>query len=151
MHAIPDEWKRGIILPFYKGKGSRQECKNYRGITLLSCPGKVFAHVILTRIKPLLLQRRRPEQSGFTPGRSTLDRILALNILQQTRTDFAQSLWVAYVDLKAAFDSVDRAALWTLLLSLGIPPKLVELIKCLYTDTVSAVRMDGSLSDFFPI
>ena len=37
------DWRKGIILPFYKGKGSRQECKNYRGITLLSVPGKVFA------------------------------------------------------------------------------------------------------------
>jgi len=34
---VPDDWRKGIILPFYKGKGSRQECKNYRGITLLSC------------------------------------------------------------------------------------------------------------------
>ena len=36
--CVPDNWRKGIIYPFYKGKGSRQECKNYRGITLLSCP-----------------------------------------------------------------------------------------------------------------
>ena len=45
--CVPDDWRKGIILPFYKGKGSRQECKNYRGITLLSYPGKVLAHLIL--------------------------------------------------------------------------------------------------------
>ena len=37
-----------------------------------------------------------------------------------------QPLWVAYVDLKAAFDSVDRTALWQLLLSVGLPHRIVE-------------------------
>ena len=46
----PRRLARGVILPFYKGKGSRQDCSNYRGITLLSVPGKVFAHVLLSRV-----------------------------------------------------------------------------------------------------
>ena len=45
--SAPDDWKRGIILPFYKNKGARSECKNYRGITLLSVPGKIYAHSVL--------------------------------------------------------------------------------------------------------
>ena len=62
----------------YKGKGPRTVCSNYRPITLLSVPGKVFAHVLLARIQPLIDQSRRPQQSGFTAGRSTIDAILAL-------------------------------------------------------------------------
>jgi len=45
--------------------------------------------------------------------------IATLNMLHQTRREFSQPLWVAYVDLKAAFDSVDRNTLWQLLSSLG--------------------------------
>jgi len=52
---VPEEWHQGIIIPLYKGKGSRSECRNYRGITLLSVPGKVFSHVLLARIRPVLL------------------------------------------------------------------------------------------------
>jgi hypothetical protein len=55
------------------------------------------------------------------------------------------------VDLKAAFDSVDLPALWSLLRSLGIPLKIVGLIQELYTDTLSSVRMEGNLSDWFYI
>jgi len=44
---MPSDWKKGIILPLYKGKGSRRKCKNYRGITPLSTPDKVFALSLL--------------------------------------------------------------------------------------------------------
>ena len=63
--TVPEEWCRGIFVPIYKGKGSRSEGKNYRGITLLSVPGKMFMHVVLSRIKPTLLACRGQEQIGF--------------------------------------------------------------------------------------
>ena len=142
--------EKGIILPFHKGKGSsRRDCKNYRGITLLSVPGKAFAHILLARVKDRLLLLRRKEQTGFTPRRSTIDRIITLTTLLQARREFRQPMWIAYIDLKAAFDSVDRAALWALLLSIGIPRQIVDLIKELDTDTMSAVRVDEMLSDWF--
>ena len=51
----------------------------------------------------------------------------------------------------AAFDSVDCTALWQLLLSIGLPHRIVELFKALYTDTVSCVRADGCESEWFPV
>ena len=72
-------------------------------------------------------------------------------MIYQQRREFNQPLWVAYVDLKAAFDSVDCTALWQLLLSVGLPHRMVELFKALYTDTVSCVRADGCESEWFPV
>jgi len=89
------DWKKGITLPLHKGKGSRRECKNYRGITLLSTSGKLFALTLLARIKTKLLEVRRPEQSGFTPHRLTVDRIITLNTLLQTHREFNKPLWIA--------------------------------------------------------
>jgi len=105
---VPCAWKEGIIISLYKGKGPRNDCASYRPISLLSVPGKVFAHVLLIRIDPLLRSKRRFEQSGFTSGRSTMDAILALRLLSEVHREFSQPLHVAFVDLKAAFDSVDR-------------------------------------------
>jgi len=117
---------QGIMIPLYKGNGSKSECSNYRGITLLSVPGKVFAH-ILARIKPTLLSRRRPQQSGFTPGHSMCDRIATLCNIAQQRQDLGYPTFAAFVDLRAAFDSLSRPALWLILTRLGIPNKIVRL------------------------
>ena len=95
----------------------------------------MFVHVLLDQIKSLLLSRRRQGQSGFTPGHSTVD--LTLNILSQTRREFHKSLFAAYVDLKAAFYSVDRQVLWQLLQALGLPRKIVRMIEVLYMNTES--------------
>ena len=149
--VIPLDWRKGIIVPIWKGKGDRQDCTNYRGITLLSVPGKVLAHILLSRIRPHLLQTQRPAQSGFTPKKSTVDRILALRILVERRLEFRQRVFAAYVDLKKAFDSVHREALWRIMEHRGIPAGIVALLASLYSGTVSAVRVAGGISEFFPV
>ena len=80
-------------------------------MTLLSVPGKVFARTILDRVRRHLLEHQRPEQSGFSPKRSTIDRILALRVLTERRLEFRQGLLTADVDLCKAFNSVNRDAL----------------------------------------
>ena len=118
---------------------------------LLSVPGKVFARIILDRVRHLLLEHQCPEQSGFTPKRSTIDRILALQVLTERRREFWQGLLAAYVYLCKAFDSVNQDALWRILGLCGVPPKLIDLMSELYSGTESAVRCSDTISDLFPV
>ena len=83
------------------------DCNNYRGIILLNVPGKVFAHLILNSIHDHLVLTQRPQQAGFTPKRSTIDRILGLHVLIERRLEYRPGFLAAYVDFKKAFDSVD--------------------------------------------
>ena len=46
---IPTDWIDAIIVILFK-KGDRSLCDNYRGISLLSAVGKVFAGIILQRL-----------------------------------------------------------------------------------------------------
>ena len=41
----PRDWQTGVIIPIFK-KGDRKQCTNYRGISLLSLPGKVYAKAL---------------------------------------------------------------------------------------------------------
>ena len=45
-----EDWRSAVIVPLYKGKGERSECKNYRGISLLSVVGKIYAGILVDRV-----------------------------------------------------------------------------------------------------
>ena len=86
--TIPPDWKKGLVIPISKRKGNCQDSNNYRGITLLTVPGKVLAHLLLMQIRRYLLKYQKPEQSWLTPGKSTTDLILALRLLVERRREF---------------------------------------------------------------
>jgi len=75
---------------------------NSREVTLLSVPGKVFAQIIIHRVSHHLLDYQRPEQSSFTPNWSTINCILALQVLTDHRWEFQQRVLKAPVDLHKA-------------------------------------------------
>ena len=89
----------------------------------------VLKPLYFARLEPLLHRKRRPQQSGFTKNRSTLDAILALRLLSEIHREFQKPLYAAYIDLKAAFDSVDRSALWKARRGAGLPNTLVDLLR----------------------
>ena len=146
---VPQIWKDATIVPVYKGKGCKQTCSNYRPISLLSVIGKLFASILLDYSQQTFLDFRLPEQSGFTPGRSTCDAILTLRILSDIHRLYRRPLYVAYIDFKAAFDSVDRSALWAALSSLDLPDPLHELICELHNGTSAKVLVNNTLSPSF--
>ncbi|XP_048481496.1 uncharacterized protein LOC125489526 [Plutella xylostella] len=47
---VPGDWCGAVIVTLYKGKGSQQDCRNYRGISLLSIVGKLYAKVLIERV-----------------------------------------------------------------------------------------------------
>ena len=122
---IPDDWRRGIILPFWKRKGDRLTCANHRGITLLSIPGKLLALILHRRSVSAIRSRRRIQQAGFMPGRSTIDQIFALRQIIEKCNEHNRTLYIAFVDFNAAFDSIDRISLWDLIASLACPQNYV--------------------------
>ncbi|KER19410.1 hypothetical protein T265_15549, partial [Opisthorchis viverrini] len=67
----------------------------------------------------------------------------------EQRHCFQQPTVVVFLDLKAAFDSVDRQALWQCLRSKGVPSKFLTLIKALYANSRGRVKVYGKLSPEF--
>ena len=110
------------IITLYKNKGDRSDCNNYRGISLLSIVGKVFARVVLARLQ-VLAERIYPEsQCGFRAERSTVDMIFSVRQLQEKCREQQMPLYIAFIDLTKAFDLVSRKGLFQLLKKIGCPP-----------------------------
>jgi len=58
---------------------------------------------------------------------------------------------ISSIDFKKAYDSVRKEVLYNILIELGIPMKLVMLIKMCLTETYSRVWVGKNLSNMFPI
>jgi len=148
--AIPENWKMGLICPVHK-KGDRYVCSNYRGITLLDATYKVLSNVIYAKILPYAEHLVGEYQSGFKPNRSTIDQIFIIRQLLEKAWEQNISVHQLFVDFKQAYDTVNRTALYGILRRLGIPQKLINLIRAMLQDSQGRVVLQGKLSDCFPI
>ncbi|KAK2142355.1 hypothetical protein NP493_4917g00000 [Ridgeia piscesae] len=108
---VPQPWKDASIVTIYK-KGDRTNCGNYRGISLLSIAGKIFARIVLNRLSTHITPEVVPEiQCGFIGNRSTVDMIFCLRQLQEKCIEQDRPLYMVFVDFSKAFDTVGRTGL----------------------------------------
>ena len=149
--TVPQDMRDANIVTLYKNKGDRSDCNNYRGISLLSVVGKVFARVALTKLQ-ILAERTLPEsQCGFRTGRSTIDMIFSVRQLQEKCREQRRPLFIAFIDLTKAFDLVSRRGLFNLLEKIGCPPKLLSVISSFHNNMKGTVNYDGATSEPFDI
>ncbi|TWW77544.1 hypothetical protein D4764_12G0009340 [Takifugu flavidus] len=119
-------------------------CSNYRGITLLSLPGKVYSGVLERRVHRIVKPRIQEEQCGFRPGRGTVDQLYTLSRVFEGAWEFAQPLHMCFVDLEKAFDRVPRGVLWGVLREYGVSGPLIRAVHYLYDQCQSLVRIAGN-------
>lgn len=148
--TVPLDWQTGVVVPLFK-KGDRRVCSNYRGITLLSLPGKVYSGVLERRVRRTVEPRIQEEQCGFRPGRGTLDQLWTLGRILEGAWEFAQPVHMCFVDLEKAFDRVPRGILWGVLREYGVSDSLIRAVRSLYDRCRSLVRIAGSKSNSFPV
>jgi sorting nexin-29 len=60
-------------------------------------------------------------------------------------------MYQIYVDFKQAYDSIQRNKLYTVMYELGLPPKLVRLVRATMTGTEAQVKVQTELTDTFEI
>jgi exonuclease III len=147
----PVEWKRALLVALYKGKGERKVRDSYRGISLLSIPGKVYVLVIMAKISSHIDAQLLDTQSAFRKGRGLTDALFTIRQVISKSVAFDQPLFMAFVDLRKAYDSVPRDTLWRILRVYGVHTKLIELLMDLHTGTQAAVRMGGVVSEWFDV
>ena len=149
--SVPQDMRDATIVTIYKNKGDRSDCNNYRGISLLSIVGKLFARIALHRLQKLADRIYPESQCGFRSKRSTIDMIFSLRQLQEKCREQHQPLYLAFIDLTKAFDLVSRDGLFKMLPLIGCPPKLLSIIHSFHEDMRSTVQFDGATSEEFEV
>lgn len=146
-----EEWNEGLIVPIKK-KGDGGRVEDYRGVTLTTSAYKVYAMVLGERLEREVEEGGKvpQNQTGFRKGMGTIDNIYVLNHLVNKQLSREKGKLVAFfVDLRAAFDSVDRGILWKAMRERGIREGLVRRCEDMLRETRSRVKVGGERSEQF--
>ena len=149
--TFPESWKEGIIIPIHKN-GSQLDPNNYRGITVGSCLGKLFCHVINNRISSDLENRcfLKPEQAGFRKNCRTSDHVFVLKTIIDKyvlNSKNGSRLFGCFIDLKKAFDTVWHEGVFLKLQKAAINGKIYNIIKSMYKGSYSRVKCKNIMSE----
>ena len=138
-----------IILPLWKGKGSKSDCTKYRGISLLSVPAKVFAHIM----------SRTYEENDLCEAATATERLYPWSIHTESLPSDSQlsdDMSTANHYMQLTSTSELSLTLWTAT-HFGTFLKLLEYHQNwltsskLYASTHSVVRVNGTISEAFSI
>lgn len=139
---IPESWKGAESVPIYK-KGRRDDPANYRPIGVINTLQKVYAKQILGKLNDWILENDvlSPCQDGFRLKTSTIDQVYRLSCLAWKYTKLKLvHLYVAFIDLKAAFDSIPRDLLWGTLRQQAVPEEILKQIVRFHEGNFAKVR-----------
>ena len=139
---VPKDWRRAVIVPLYKGKGEKGVCRNYRGISLLSVVGKIYAGILVERVRRVTEDMIGEEQGAFRSGRGCVDQIFTLKQMSEKMREKKKSLYLGFMDLQQAYDRINLEALWKVLMLYGVSGRLLNGTKSMYVDSVACVRIN---------
>ena len=148
--SVPADWRRALIIPIHK-KGSRLQCRNYRGISLLSIPGKVYASILDRRVRAITEDKLLEEQGAFKRNRSCIDQMFTLRQLGEKVIEKNKKMVMVCVDLEKAYDKVNRGLLWQVIDAYGVRGRLARAVKSLYVGCEACVRVLGENSEWFKV
>ena len=91
----------------------------------------------------LIIEPVLPEsQCGFRANRGTTDMIFCARQIQEKNREQHKDLYMVFIDLTKAFDSINRAGLWSILANFSCPSKLINIMKQLHDGMMGRVCAD---------
>ena len=150
-NAKIEQWAIAILTPILKS-GPKMDPSNYRGISILSCLGKLYTAILNKRLMKFVIERGilRPEALGFVAGNRTSDAHLVVHsLIQRYCHQENRKIFSCFVDFSKAFDTIPRDLLFEKLLKYGINGKFFNNIKTMYTNDNCCIKVGNKLTESF--
>lgn len=140
----PSRFKEGITTLVPKSADSKTPGE-YRPITVATIIARLFHRLLAQRLEravPL-----SPRQKAFRRGDGLADNVWLLRSTLQDRTRSRKPVFVTFIDVAKAFDSVSHESMLIAAKRVGVPDTLLTYIGELYSGTVTRLKVGKSLSD----
>ena len=140
---VPAAWNKMLVSPVFK-KGDKADLANYRPISVGDALAKLYAVVLNNRLLPWLESHhlRAPTQAGFRPQLGTSHPLFGLRHFIDVSARTRRPLYVCFVDLTKAYDTVPRALLWQIVADIGVPARFMTALQSIYADPLCQVRVE---------
>ena len=135
---MPSSWVEAVMVALPKVPDAILP-SDFRGITLLSHVSKIMLRIINVRACGVPIGR-----TVWFSSTATVMAVAALKNVAQTAIQSGQSLYVGFLDLVKAYDSVYRTALFDILRQYGFGDHTLRLLRNYYLDQ-NFVRVNGKL------
>ena len=145
-YSIPKAWRKARVVALLKPGKDPNLKKSYRPISLLCILYKLYQRLIMARIAPTVEEQMSPDQAGFRPGRSCCDQLLNLTQYIEDGFEKKQVTGAVFVDLTAAYDTVNHRILLLKVARITKNTKIVRILQSLLKDRTFYVEMDGQKS-----
>ncbi|XP_053405160.1 uncharacterized protein LOC128558904 [Mercenaria mercenaria] len=151
---VPTIWGKSIINPIPKsGSADSRDPLSYRGIALAFSMYKIYCTILNDRLNVWVEGNVKlvDELNAFREKRSTIDQISSLTNLIEIRKKLHKSTFSAFIDLRKAYDCINREKLWVKLREIGISGKMLTAVKALYSSVYACVRVNSFKTDWFSV
>ena len=152
LEYVPDNLRRGIQVPLFKGKNlCSLDVNNYRGITLLTTLNKILEILIWNRVEDWWRSSGAIStlQGACKKGQSCVHIALLLQETVSRVLESNKNVFVSYFDVSKAFDTVWTNGLFYKLFKIGITGRTWRILYNGYNDFKCKVRVDNKLSDWY--
>ncbi|KAK3560923.1 hypothetical protein QTP86_023114, partial [Hemibagrus guttatus] len=144
------EQPEGMITLLPK-KGDLQDIKNWRPVSLLCTDYKVMSKVLANCLGDIMDSVIQTDQTYCVPNRSIIDNVSLIRDILDVSRSLAGDLGLISLDQEKAFDRVEHQYLWKTLEAFGLSPSLIAMMKVLYQDVESVLKINGGLSAPFKV
>lgn len=135
----------GLVTPIHK-KGCTLDPANYRPIAVGEPLYRLYTIILNARLVAWSEEHglRSPVQAGFRPRQSAIDHLFALRHFIDKAILLRRPLFVCFVDLQKAYDTVQHELLWARLRHIGVGPRMLAAIQSLYSSGTLSMKVAGT-------
>ncbi len=147
---MPRSCRRAVITLLPK-KGDLNEIGNWRPVSLLCNDYKLLSKALAIRLGKAMEHVIHPDQSYCVPGRRISDNISFIRDILDGGKLFDLDVGLISIDQEKAFDRVEHLYLWSVMKAFGFDSGFISMIKTLYSEVESVLKMNGDLCSPFRV